>query len=293
MKNFDTDFIQYSDKKVKEETKNLALYLTLHISLYILLIFFIIFFAWYTYFTTTHSFYEVKGASMKNTLNVEVSDTDGRTAYDAVYVNTTDRGQLFDVVVIKKPTDTDAIIKRTMALGGDFITIAQDESGNFRFYRIAKNEMILQEGKYTTEKTDEQAKLIEEGQNGYSIRGYDDWTANRDAQLKVLNSAVINYEEDFYKKFLQAYFDNPESQELKYNYYVSENELVYVQVPQNFIFYMGDNRGHSDDSRLKGFCSVDYIVGKVDLVVYNYNFGNRLLEFIKYYFYQFEEFFAR
>lgn len=293
MKNFDKDFIQYSDKKVKEETKNLALYLTLHISLYIVLIFFVIFFAWYTYFTTTHSFYEVKGASMKNTLNQNVSDTDGNAAYDAVYVNTTDKGNVFDIVVIKKPTDAEAIIKRTMAVAGDFITIAKDKSGFYRFYRIEKNEMSVQENKLVSSKTDEQAKLEENGTNGYEIRGYEDWTANRDSQFTFLNSKERHYEEDFYVKFLQPFFDNPESEDLKYNYFVSDDELVYVQVPEEYFFYMGDNRGHSDDSRLKGFCPVEYIVGKADLVVYDYNIGNRLWEVIKFYFNQVDKFFAR
>ena len=77
------------------------------------------------------------------------------------------------------------------------------------------------------------------------------------------------------------------------NVYVSENGLIYVQVPEGKYFCMGDNRGHSDDSRKNGFYDVEYIVGRVEFIVYDHNFGNRLWEVVKYYFGQVEEFFAR
>ena len=97
------------------------------------------------------------------------------------------------------------------------------------------------------------------------------------------------YEYNFYETFLKNY--TQESSE----FYVSDNGLLYVKVPQGKFFYMGDNRAHSSDAREtdKGFGNNNYIVGKVESFVFNYNFANRLWEVVKYYFKEIDKFFAR
>ncbi len=289
MSKFDGDFIQYSDKKVKKETKNLALYFVLHITLYIVLLFFAIFFIWYTVFISTHSFYAVQGASMKYTLNSSIQDTDQKSSYDAVYVNRFAKLRDYDIVVLNRDGNT-SIVKRLMATEGEYITIAKTNDGTYRFYRIKNpNDEALETF------SDEDAMLDEEsGELGYRIRGYESWKNMRpdsgEVSVEIGGTVFKNrYEDYFYDKFLTYYGTD----DAPYNYFVSANGLIYVQVPQGKVFCMGDNRGFSTDSRESGFFSRDQVVGRSEFIVYNFNFGNRILEVVKFYFSEVEKFFAR
>ncbi len=297
MNDFNKDFIQYSDEKVKKEKKNIAYYLSTRIVVYILLIFFAIFFAWYAIFISTHAYYKVDGASMMPTLNAQITDEELQSllpemlqelSYDAVYIDKTATVSVFDIVVIQESNGKN-IIKRLMATAGDWITIAKavgdDNEEHLYFYRIADGELD------TT--SDEEARLEENGENGYSIYSHDDWDEYREVSSASASGKEHVYEKNFYNKFLSYYFANPNGENLPYNYYVSSDGLVYVQVPEGMCFYMGDNRGHSTDAREDGFVDVSTIQGKVDIIVYDYNFVNRLWEVIKFYFSEIEKFFAR
>lgn len=295
MAKFSDDFIQYSNKKVKDETKNLTLYFITHITLYIVLLFFVIFFAWYTVFVTTHKYYAVYGPSMMSTLNSQIKPNDipvsRKTSYDAVYVDTLAKPRVFDIVVVERP-NSDSVIKRLMAVEGDYITIAKGktESGEdcFHFYRIPN-------GTDSETFSDEDSILIEsEGENGYSIYGYEDWYENRNASIDISievdgQTFTNNYEENFYLTFLDDYG----KADAEFNYFVSKKGLIYVQVPQDKVFCMGDNRGHSTDSRENGFYDKNFIVGRAEFIIYNHNFVNRIWEVIKFYFSEVEKFFAR
>ena len=279
------EFIQDIDKKKKEETKSIALYLTTHITLYIVLIFFLIFFIWYTVFSVTHRYYIVEGASMQPYLNASIAPTDTSSSQDAVYVNLNGKIDVYDVVVIEGVSKTSpSIIKRVVAEEGDFVSIAK--SGNsFFLFRIDAEDMTLNENnEYTTLVSDENALVFENERNtGYEIR-YDDWNG---VDERVYNG--VHYDYGFYSQFIQGYVNESDA----YSYYVSSDNLIYVQVPENSTFCLGDNRAHSSDSRTYGFISYDNIVGDVEITVYNYSFVNRVFEVIKYYYYQVEEFFAR
>jgi signal peptidase I len=280
---FDDDFIQYSKKKVKDETTNLALYLFSHITLYILLIFFAIFFIWYTVFISTHSYYVVYGASMKNTLNSSLSLTDASTPQDAVYVATTSRIRAYDIVVATKQNSAN-VIKRAMAFEGDYITIAtytDQATGeeNFYFYRIVS-------GTDLENFTDEDARLDEaSGALGYTICDYANW---KDVQWEY-SLGSITYEGQFYTTYLQSYEAGSD------DWFVSSAGLVYVKVPKGKVFLLGDNRAYSVDSRdsANGFFDLSQIVGRVEIIVYNHSFVNRIWEVVKYYFSEVEDFFAR
>lgn len=279
------EFIQDIDKKKKEETKSIALYLTTHITLYIVLIFFLIFFIWYTVFSVTHRYYIVEGASMQPYLNASIAPTDTSSSQDAVYVNLNGKIEVYDVVVIEGVSKTSpSIIKRVVAEEGDFVSIAK--SGNsFFLFRIDAEDMTLNENnEYTTLVSDENALVFENERNtGYEIR-YVDWNG---VDERVYNG--VHYDYGFYSQFIQGYVNESDA----YSYYVSSDNLIYVQVPENSTFCLGDNRAHSSDSRTYGFISYDNIVGDVEITVYNYSFVNRVFEVIKYYYYQVEEFFAR
>lgn len=301
VKNFDDNFIQYDQNKVKEETKNLALYFILHISLYIVLIFFAIFFCWYTVFITTHKYYAVYGPSMMPTLNAGITNiqNSSKQSLDAVYVDCVTGLKDYDIVVVERP-NSDSVIKRLMASEGDFITIAkgttQDGEDCFYFYRIKS-------GTDLTNFADSDALIKEENdENGYHIRGYQDWWANREVSLEI--TVVLSgteykstYEENFYNTFSLYECDNLTESGVfvgeKFTYFVSQSGLVYVQVPEGKVFCMGDNRAHSTDSRENGFFLKSNIVGRAEFIIYNHNFGNRLLEVVKFYFREIETFFAR
>lgn len=293
-KKFSGDFIQVDKKKVKDETSNLAFYLFTRITFYIILIFFAIFFVWYTAFISTHSFYAVNGVSMMGTLNGQITeqrlesgeDLTG-VSYDAVYIDKSTAAKLFNVIVLQLPDKKDTIIKRLMAQEGDYITVAKvktGESWQYRFFRIPKGENLSQF-------TDDMAMLQETGQKGYSIYSYENW----DKRCAASETIAIDgkqehvYEEYFYETFLKDYG----KENAAYTYHVSQNGLLYVQVPKDKVFYMGDNRGRSDDARSNGFCNKSCIIGHTEFIVYNYNFGNRILEVVKFYFKEVEKFFAR
>jgi len=292
LNNFDNNFIQIEKNTVKKETKNLALYFVTTITLYVVLFFFLFFLVWYTAFVTTHSFYRVNGASMKPTLNYSVSDGDQNASTDGVYVDRWKEPEIFDIIVSKRVNEN--VIKRLMAVEGDYITIAKavgnDGLEHFYFFRIPAGQTL----------SDEQARMEETGENGYVIRDVADWdsvgktyslTVNVGGDDKThlyedgTNSGVSGFFTAFLSEFDANEFDN--------NYYVSTEGLVYVRVPQGKVFYMGDNRGHSTDCRFYGFVDKEKIVGRVELVVQDFNFFNRILLVAKYYFGEVTEFFAR
>ena len=95
------------------------------------------------------------------------------------------------------------------------------------------------------------------------------------------------YEYNFFTNFLSDFEEGAD------NFYVSDDGLVYVKVPQGKFFYLGDNRAHSSDARERGFCDIGNIVGRSEFFVKDYNFANRLWEVVKYYFKEIDKFFAR
>ncbi len=277
---FDNNFIQNTKRDIKNEKNKLNLFWFWSIPLYIILIFFFIFFTWYTVFTTTHSYYLVQGASMKNTYNSEIDDTDKKSVVDAVYVNKNDKVEIFDVVVIDNSSDS--IIKRVVGQAGDYVSIVAGEYDGvncFYLYRISAK-------KFESMSTEEKANYVDtalvEDSGSYRIKSYKDWLSN--TYTKIEHDG-ITYEKKFYDRFLED--------QSKYDYFKSNAGIIYVKVPTGKVFCLGDNRAHSQDSRYDGFYDLKQVVGRVEIVIYNQNFGNRFWGVIKYYFAEIEKFFAR
>ena len=274
------EYIQYSKKKKSKETRSIAWYLTTHITLYIVLIFFLIFFAWYTYFSVTHRYYIVTGTSMQPTLNSSIVLED--ESEDAVYVNIYGNIDFGDIVVINASNNSDDIIKRVLATGGDYVTIAR--SGNsYYVYRIAKENVVLDENGIMTGSLieDVNARLQENERGGFSYNiDYTSWGAE-----PGIPQGGITYEAQFYNQFIA----DADEEDL----FISGGGLIYVKVPEDHVFCLGDNRANSRDSRYYGYFSLDEIVGDVEIIVYDYSFGNRVLQVISFYYRQVEEFFAR
>ena len=309
MKKFDGDFIQYDKQKVKDETGKLAFYFIANISFYIFLLFFAIFFAWYSVFVSTHIFYAVKGPSMMPVLNNNITQEQLETlldgelenlSFDAVYIDKYTKIRLFDIVTIHPKNGKDDYIKRVMAMEGDYITIAKskNEKGEdcFYFYRIDKNlvgsEVVIENGEILSDFDDEMAKLDEENGDIYKIRSAKEWFEKGErSDEKTVDGKPKSYvyEKNFYNNFLSDYFDLGEKDEFA----VSKDGLVYIKVPEDMFFFMGDNRAYSADSRILGFYDTNRIVGRSEFIVYNYDFVTRLWEVVKFYFSEMEKFFAR
>ena len=229
---------------------------------------------------------------MKPTLNASVSDGDQNASVDGVYVDRLKQPEIFDIVVAKRGNEN--VIKRLLAVEGDYITIAKaigdDGLEHFYFFKIPAGESL----------TDEQARLEETGENGYRIREVVDWDSVGKTYSLSVNVGGENkthlYEDGTISGvsgFFSAFLDEFDQNNYDDNYYVSSEGLVYVRVPEGKVFYMGDNRGHSTDCRYYGFVDKEKIVGRVELVVQDFNFFNRILLVAKYYFGEVTDFFAR
>ncbi len=277
------EYIQYSKEKRRKETRSIAWYLTTHIILYIALIFFLIFFAWYTWFFVTHRYYIVEGTSMQPTLNSgTLLESDSK---DAVYVNIYDSPDFGNIVVLDTSNipsyKSNYIIKRILGTAGDYVSIVRSE-GSYHIYRIPSESIILNDdGVATGSLLDDANAILRENSSSfnYSI-DYDAWS-----YLTGISYNGYTYEGNFYDKIIQTADSN--------DLFVSTNGIVYVRVPEDSLFCVGDNRYSSSDSRSNGFISASIVVGCVDIIVYDYSFGNRILQVITFYYKQVEDFFAR
>lgn len=276
------DYIQYSKEKKKKETRSIAWYLTTHITLYIVLIFFLIFFAWYTYFLVSHRYYIVKGKSMQPFLNDSIILDDG--SEDAVFANIYEKAEFGDIVVINTDEGED-IIKRVIGESGDFISI-REYGNSFHVYRIPNDSIVYENGKIVGSLIGNNEALLEENErNGFSYNiDYSKWSLDY-----FHEEDNVLYEKGFYDKFLSV------GNYTLFSQGEGENKVVYVQVPENSYFCLGDNREHpnSKDSRFYGFFKDDSVVGTVDIFVYDYSFVNRVLKVIEFYYKEVEDFFAR
>ena len=217
---------------------------------------------------------------MQPTLNSSIVLED--ESEDAVYVNIYGNIDFGDIVVINASNNSDDIIKRVLATGGDYVTIAR--SGNsYYIYRIAKENVVLDENGIMTGSLieDVNARLQENERGGFSYNiDYTSWGAE-----PGIPQGGITYEAQFYNQFIA----DADEEDL----FISGGGLIYVKVPEDHVFCLGDNRANSRDSRYYGYFSLDEIVGDVEIIVYDYSFGNRVLQVISFYYRQVEEFFAR
>lgn len=272
MKNqhYEKDFVQIDKKTEKQEDAKLTFYLVTRSLLYVLIFFFAFFFCWYIFFISTHTFFVVSGQSMAPTLNASGSDT------DAVYVDRLTPAKLNDIVVIE--TSSKDIIKRVVAVEGDYVSIYMD-GDNFYLHRISSGTDI--EGLTGAD------TLVNEtsGDSGYTINDSYCWGNHSSA---VLHDGVT-YEPRFFSTYLLDYANGSTT---TYSF-VELDGAIYVQVPEDCVFYLGDNRSNSQDGRDNGFASLENVVGRVEIVVYDYNFGNRLGSVVNFYFEEIEKFFKR
>ena len=209
-------------------------------------------------FYQNFSYVTISGRSMQSTLNsspVAVQTKNGvEYLQDGVYIKHTKKVTYSDIVVLQSTPDYEkeekTIIKRVLALEGDYVTIVklQGESSREAFHVLR-----VKSGKDNVE-------ILEENY----IYSYDSWTC-ADGSNWEINVDNIAYEADFYGTFISKSYDIKTFQVAS----LENAEVVFFKVPKDNIFFLGDNRTGSKDSRSLGCYNIDRIKGKVVDVVRN------------------------
>ena len=182
-------------------------------------------------FIYTHQYFPVTGQSMYPTINANGIDEDG------VYVNPYNKGSYGEIVVAKTETGT-TVIKRVLGLEGDIVGFVEEDNGTY-FYRIPAG----------TEREEYENNLI----NYKVVEPYISDISGNSTQKKHFESMLAGERENIV-------------------FIINRNEqLVYpfFKVPENEVFIMGDNRGHTTDSSDYGSLPIENVIGKVDYLVKN------------------------
>lgn len=180
----------------------------------------------------------VLGQSMENTLK------NGQRCVLLKHGYTVERG---DIVTIEHPNpkkDGEMLIKRVIALGGDKILYVRSDGNKYVDMYVCKsgethfklaNEKYLKEERMNYDVGELNSKFKDK--NGNIIP-----TAMYHAQ-EVIESIGIDGENlDYDQKLILD---------------------CVITVPKGYIYYLGDNRNHSSDSRYYGPCKTSAVTGKI------------------------------
>ena len=211
-------------------------------------------------FDNYYRYYPVSGTSMQPTINPDVSlglNKDDMVQ-DGVWVKVTTNVQTNDIIIIQRPTEDFTIIKRVIATEGDMIAICKDnfQDGSNGYYYT----FVVRAGNNYVQKLEE-AYLDPEDR---AI-----WTRNHSYKTNSLD-VHVQYENSFYNKYLA----NPVDETRLHTYTYCDRQIIFYELREDEIFYMGDHRSNSSDARTAGLAyarkrsqvnpeTQAYVVGKV------------------------------
>lgn len=251
--NFDFNDVQFEyfedERCEKVATRCLK---TIYITFFV---FFVIFIALFCAFQSEYYFIRITGRSMQPTLNPDI--TMQSEAQDYCIVDKDGELDYGDIVIIRSPSDPDSdqtIIKRVLAFGGDKISIfkSRDENGEM-YYHFARIKSGTNE-----------VEILEEDY----IKMDGDLPAWESLTSYVYNNVI--YERNFFRNYFSIngrFYSSSRTRRVTVD---GVGSVLFYQLEEDEIFYMGDNRSNSTDGREYGPVKVsDMVIGKVVKIVEN------------------------
>lgn len=221
-------------------------------------------------FYSNYSYVSIYGVSMQNTLNPDIdrmSLNEQDKVQDGVILEYTRDVNYGDIVILTSSVSSKhgSIIKRALAFEGDYVSIIKINIPNigmqYRVLRVKKNTSRVE--------------VLEEDY----IKDYREWS---NMNIPYVYNGVA-YEHDFYNTYFTG---NYNTTTLKVNDML--NSVLFFEVPEDNIYFMGDNRAYSTDARVLGTYNVEAINGRVVEIVRNGSFNKnkmwwfyRMVSFVK------------
>lgn len=220
-----------------------------------LLIIGFIFVIGYIIFSFQFTYFPVKGISMQPFINPNITVEDmnhgGDGIEDGVYVKRHADINYNDVVVIQKPNEDYTIIKRVIALEGDKISIQK------RPVKDGQNEyrvIIKRKGASETA----QPEVLQESY----VKSYEEWSLQSSISWETNpEMGIVQYEGLFFNHYLNGGKPSEEK------HVVAENGMLFYELGNHEVFYLGDNRSVSLDARVNGPCKTSDVIGVVKIII--------------------------
>lgn len=259
------NYLPYEEHYQDRKAEKVALRL-FYIFVYILLIFYGIMFVTDIAFNTKYRYITVEGLSMQPTLNTNPILDGDKYYQDGVYVLLTQEVDYNDIVIVSRPNDVKGkpnytVIKRAIAFEGDKISIVKLPTGEYDMFGLPITEyrLVLQK------KGEKEAKVVYEDY----IKSYAEWD-----YIASTSYEGLRYDSDFYHDYIQKGLTTTATvtYQNKLSETVSEEVELFTigsdsDTDDRQVFYLGDNRLGSKDSRENGTTDQSMIVGKVIYIV--------------------------